>query len=79
GMRLGPYEITAQIGVGGMGDDPFTAMPVEPIPAPPPGPDRPPPPQHNGPAYWIKMSAEEDGSVSVTNQRNGFARTYGSR
>ena len=60
-------------------NDPLTAMPVEPIPAPPPGPDRPPPPQHDGPAYWMKVSAEEDGSVSVTDQRNGFAQTCGSR
>lgn len=60
-------------------DDPLTAMPVEPIEAPPPGPDRPDPPQHNGPANWIKVSAEEDGSFTVTNQRNGFTKLYNSR
>jgi hypothetical protein len=60
-------------------DDPLTTMPIEPIPAPPPGPDRPLPPQHNGPANWIKVSAEEDGRFTVTNQRNGFTKFYNSR
>jgi len=60
-------------------DDPLPAMPVEPITAPPPGPDRPLPPQHNGPANWIKVSAEEDGNFTVTNQRNGFTKSYNSR
>jgi competence protein ComEC len=60
-------------------DDPLAEMPVEPIPAPPRGPDRPLPPQHNGPANWIKVSAQEDGSFSVTNQRNGFTKFYNAR
>ncbi len=60
-------------------DDPLSAMPVEPISAPPRGPDRPLPPQHNGPANWIKVSAQEDGSFTVTNQRNGFTKLYNSR
>ena len=37
---------------------------------------RPPPPAHNGPAYWIKVFAREDGTFTVTNQRNGFSKTY---
>jgi hypothetical protein len=36
----------------------------------------PPPPAHNGTAYWIKLSAHQDGSFSVTNTRNGFTKTY---
>ncbi len=32
-------------------------------------------PQHN-PAYWIKLSAQPDGSFTVTNSRNGFRKTY---
>jgi beta-lactamase superfamily II metal-dependent hydrolase len=55
-------------------DAPLTAMPIEPIAAP--GPDAPPPPAHNGPAYWIKVSAQPDGAFTVTNARNGFAKTY---
>jgi beta-lactamase superfamily II metal-dependent hydrolase len=57
-------------------DEALTAMPVAPIAAPPPGPNTPPPPAHNGPAYWIKLSAQSDGSFTVTNQRNGFTKTY---
>ncbi|HSV23387.1 MAG TPA: MBL fold metallo-hydrolase [Xanthobacteraceae bacterium] len=58
-------------------DAPLTAMPIQPIAAPPTGPDTPPPPAHNGPAYWIKVSAQPDGTFTVTNARNGFAKTYG--
>jgi beta-lactamase superfamily II metal-dependent hydrolase len=57
-------------------DQPLTAMPVTPIAAPPVGPNTPPPPAHNGPAYWIKLSAQPDGSFTVSNQRNGFTKTY---
>ena len=32
-------------------------------------------PQH-APAYWIKVSAQADGSFTVTNSRNGFRKTY---
>jgi competence protein ComEC len=57
-------------------DDPLAAMPLAPIAAPQPGPNTPPPPAHNGPAYWIKVNAQTDGSFTVTNTRNGFAKTY---
>ena len=60
-------------------DGEYTAMTVFPNPAPPPGPNAPPPPAHNGPAYWIKVSARQDGSFTVTNARNGFSKTYGAR
>jgi hypothetical protein len=60
-------------------DDQFSAMPVAPIPLPAPGPGTPPPPAHNGTAYWIKLSAQEDGSFTVTNSRNGFSKTYRAR
>jgi competence protein ComEC len=32
-------------------------------------------PQH-GAAFWIKVSAQSDGSFTVTNSRNGFGKTY---
>lgn len=32
-------------------------------------------PQHS-PAYWIKVSAQPDGSFTVTNSRNGFRKEY---
>jgi beta-lactamase superfamily II metal-dependent hydrolase len=33
-------------------------------------------PAHTGPAFWIKVSAQADGTFTVTNTRNGFSRTY---
>jgi len=57
-------------------DEPSPAMPVAPIAPPPPGPNAPPAPRHNGAAYWIKVSAQADGSFTVTNGRNGFSKTY---
>ena len=57
-------------------DEPSLAMPIAPMPAPAPGASAPPPPVHNGPAYWFKVSAREDGSFSITNSRNGFSKTY---
>ena len=57
-------------------DDPQPAMPIAPMPAPQPGPNTPPPPAHNGAAYWIKLSAQTNGTFTVTNARNGFTKTY---
>jgi competence protein ComEC len=57
-------------------DEPSAAMPVAAMPAPPPGPGAPPPPAHNGPAHWIKVSAQQDGTFTVTNARNNFSKTY---
>jgi beta-lactamase superfamily II metal-dependent hydrolase len=57
-------------------DDPPAAMPVAAMAAPQPGPTAPPPPAHNGTAYWIKVSAQTDGSFTVMNGRNGFSKTY---
>jgi competence protein ComEC len=57
-------------------DEPSAAMPVAPIAPPPPGPGAPAPPRHDGPAYWIKVSAQADGSFTVVNGRNGFSKAY---
>ena len=46
-------------------------MPI--VPVPQPGPAAP---VHNGPAFWIKVSAQKDGAFTVTNARNGFRKTY---
>jgi len=56
-------------------DDQPAALPVASMP-PPAGAGAPPPPAHNGPAYWIKVSAQADGSFTVTNARNRFGKTY---
>ncbi len=65
----------------------FIANPVDAQPAampiaaftPTPGAPPAPAPAHNGDAYWIKISARQDGSFTVTNTRNGFAKTYAAR
>lgn len=57
-------------------DEQQPAMPIAPARAPQPGPGAVPPPAHNGTAYWIKVSAQQDGSYTVTNARNGFSKTY---
>ena len=60
-------------------DDQPAAMPIAAIAAPAPGPNAPPPPAHNGAAYWFKVSAQQDGSFTVTNARNGFTKTYAAK
>jgi competence protein ComEC len=65
-------------------DDPMSSMPIEPMPPPVDEylarePRSPPPPPHNGNAYWIKVSAQADGTFTVTNQRNLFSKTYTAR
>jgi beta-lactamase superfamily II metal-dependent hydrolase len=57
-------------------DEQPASMPIAAIPAPPPGPGAPPAPVHNGPAHWIKLVAQQDGTFTVTNTRNGFSKTY---
>ena len=52
------------------------AVPLAPMAPPQPGTQTPPAAQHDGPAYWIKVSAQMDGSFTVTNGRNGFSKTY---
>jgi competence protein ComEC len=74
---LGGQEYTQPgMFIANLVDDPQMVMPVLPISAPQPNV---PAPQHNGPAYWIKVSAKQDGSFTVTNQRNGFSKTYAAR
>jgi type IV secretory pathway VirB9-like protein len=34
---------------------------------------------HMGSAHWIKVSARQDGSFTVTNSRDGFMQSYGQR
>ncbi len=58
-------------------DEQPSAMPIAAMS--PPAPGGPPAPVHNGSAHWIKVSAREDGSFTVTNGRNGFSKAYRSR
>jgi competence protein ComEC len=57
-------------------DEPMAAMPVAPMPNPGRGAGAPPAPTHNGAAYWIKVSGQNDGAFSVTNSRTGFSKEY---
>ena len=65
--------------IANMVDDPQAAIPVAPMPLPAAGASAPPAPVHNGQAYWIKVSAEQDGSFTVTNARNQFTKRYPKR
>jgi competence protein ComEC len=72
------YTVPGMFIANGVDEQP-AAIPIAAIPAPAPGPGATPPPAHNGTAYWIKVSAREDGSFTVTNTRNGFAKTYAAK
>ena len=72
------YTVPGLFIANGVDDQPST-MPVAPIPLPQPADKAPPPPAHNGQAYWIKVSAQEDGTFAVTNARNGFSKKYDRR
>jgi len=69
------YTVPGVFIANGVDDQPG-ALPIAPQPLPPPGPGAPPPPAHNGPAHWIKVSAQADGTFTVTNARNGFSKVY---
>lgn len=60
-------------------DEQPEAMPIAAMAPPQPGAGAAPPPVHNGPSHWIKVSAQRDGSFTVTNARNGFSKTYHAR
>jgi competence protein ComEC len=54
-----------------------TTVPVAAVVLPPPGsPPLPPAPVHNGQADFFKVSAQDDGTFTITNSRNGFSKTY---
>jgi beta-lactamase superfamily II metal-dependent hydrolase len=74
---LSGQEYTAPgIFIANMFDEPQASMPLAALTLPPGATGVPPPPQHNGPAYWIKVSARTDGTFTVTNSRNGFSKIY---
>jgi competence protein ComEC len=74
---LGGQEYTVPgMFIANLTDEQPAAMPTAPIAAPAPGPNTPPPPAHEGPAFWIKVSAQQDGTFTVTNARNKFSKTY---
>jgi len=63
-------------------DNPPAEMAIAPMTPPARGAGGQPPtpaPTHNGPAFWLKVSAHDDGSFTVTNARNGFSKSYAAR
>jgi beta-lactamase superfamily II metal-dependent hydrolase len=75
--QLGGQEYTVPgVFIANVFDQPLEAVPVGPFVAPPQGQQAPPAPEHNGTAYYLKVSAQQDGSFTVTNGRNGFTKRY---
>ncbi len=62
--------------IANMVDEQGPTMPIAPAPPAQPGSSAAPPPAHDGVAYWVKVSAQQDGTYTVTNARNGFSKTY---
>jgi hypothetical protein len=79
--QLGGQEYTVPgMFIANTADMPDAAMAIAPFVAPARGaPGATPAPAHNGPSFWIKISAQQDGSFTVTNARNGFSKTYKAR
>lgn len=73
---LGGQEYTVPgVFIANTFDDQPPAMPIAALTLPPGGAG-PPAPPHDGAAHWIHVSAQRDGTFTVTNSRNGFAKTY---
>ena len=69
------YTVPGVFIANGIDDQP-DAMPLRPLPPPRRGSNAEPPPVHSGDAHWIKVDARRDGSFTVTNNRNGFSKSY---
>jgi competence protein ComEC len=53
---------------------------AQPLPAAPPAAGRGRGNQTgHTPAYWLRVSAQPDGSFTISNPRNGFSKTYGAK
>ncbi len=77
--QLGGQEYTVPgVFIANYLDEPQAAMSVAPMPDPRDTPQiqAPPAPQHNGIAHYIKIVADQTGTFTVTNPRNGFSKTY---
>jgi hypothetical protein len=52
------------------------AMPIGAWAPTPQGQQAPPAPVHNVKAYWFKVTAQQDGTFTVTTTRNNVTNTY---
>ena len=75
-LLSGQENTVAGMFIANLFDEPLAAMPVAPVVPPAQGQQAPPAPQHNGTAYYFKVSAQPDGTFTVMNTRNGFSKTY---
>ena len=75
----GQEYTTAGVFIANLFDQPQPAMPIVPMTPVARGAQAPAVPPHDGPAYWLKIVAQTDGSFTVTNGRNGFSKTYPAR
>lgn len=62
--------------IGNTFDEEPAALPKAAWTPPPQGQQAPPAPVHNGKAFWFKVTAQQDGTFTVTNTRNNFTKTY---
>jgi len=77
GLENAPARFIANI------DDPAAIATILTTPAPPPGAPRAggpgAGPAPHSPAYLIEVAAQQDGTFTVTNTRNGFSKAYPAR
>ena len=57
-------------------DQQSDGMPIGTWTPPLPGQQAPPAPTHNGKSNYFKITAQQDGTFTVTNTRNNFSKTY---
>ena len=77
GSQLSGQEFTVPgMFIANLFDQQQESMALAPMTPPPQGQQAPPAPEHNGKAYYFKISAQKDGVFTVTNTRNGFTKTY---
>ncbi len=57
-------------------DQPGDSIPIGTWTPPLPGQQAPPAPAHNGRSNYFKVTAQQDGTFTVTNTRNSFTKTY---
>lgn len=75
---LGGQEYTVPgMFIANVFDEQPESMPIGPVTGP--RDQWPAAPVHNGEAYWFKVTAQSDGTFSVTNPRNDFTKTYRAR
>jgi len=71
--------VAAAVALASCGQSPSTTAPATGAPPVFTGGGRGVQPPPHTPAYWIKITAQPDGSFTVSNSRNGYSKTYAAR